>query len=36
MNHLYNHSKVKAHISFTKGEGYGRPLTEASCMSGKL
>jgi glycosyltransferase involved in cell wall biosynthesis len=35
MNHLYNHSKVKAHISFTKGEGYGRPLAEASC-SGKL
>ena len=35
MNHLYNHSKVKAHISFTKGEGYGRPLAEASC-SGKI
>tara|TARA_Y100000592_G_scaffold88089_1_gene143420 strand:- start:670 stop:1968 length:1299 start_codon:yes stop_codon:yes gene_type:complete len=35
MNHLYNHSKVRAHISFTKGEGYGRPLAEAS-MSGKL
>jgi glycosyltransferase involved in cell wall biosynthesis len=35
MNHLYNHSKVKSHISFTKGEGYGRPLAEASC-SGKL
>jgi glycosyltransferase involved in cell wall biosynthesis len=35
MNHLYNHPKVKAHISFTKGEGYGRPLAEASC-SGKL
>jgi len=35
MNHLYNHSKVKAHISFTKGEGYGRPLAEASC-SGKV
>ena len=34
MNHLYNHSKVKAHISFTKGEGYGRPLAEA--CSGKL
>ena len=35
MNHLYNHSKVRAHISFTKGEGYGRPLAEAS-TSGKL
>ena len=35
MNHLYNHSKVKAHVSFTKGEGYGRPLAEASC-SGKI
>lgn len=30
MNELYNHSKVKAHISFTKGEGYGRPLLEAT------
>jgi len=30
MNALYNHPKVKAHISFTKGEGYGRPLLEAS------
>ena len=30
MNELYNHSRVKAHISFTKGEGYGRPLLEAS------
>ena len=28
MNSLYNHSKVKAMISFTKGEGYGRPLAE--------
>ena len=34
MNGLYNHKKVKAHISFTKGEGYGRPLLEAS-LSGK-
>ena len=34
MNGLYNYSKVKAHISFTKGEGYGRPLLEAS-ISGK-
>ena len=25
---LYKHSKVKAMISFTKGEGFGRPLAE--------
>ena len=30
MNELYNHPKVKVHISFTKGEGFGRPLLEAS------
>lgn len=30
MNGLYNHPKVKAHISLTKGEGFGRPLLEAS------
>jgi glycosyltransferase involved in cell wall biosynthesis len=34
MNSLYNHPKVKAHISFTKGEGFGRPLLEAT-ISGK-
>jgi len=34
MNTLYNHQKVKAHISLTKGEGFGRPLLEAS-VSGK-
>jgi len=34
MNSLYNHPKVKAHISLTKGEGFGRPLLEAS-VSGK-
>lgn len=28
VNNLYNHNKVKAMISFTKGEGYGRPLLE--------
>ena len=28
MVELYNHKKVKAMISFTKGEGYGRPLAE--------
>jgi glycosyltransferase involved in cell wall biosynthesis len=30
MNSLYNHPKVKAHVSFTKGEGFGRPLLEAT------
>jgi len=30
MNGLYNHPKVKAMISFTKGEGFGRPLLEFS------
>lgn len=30
MNDLYNHPKVKAHVSFTKGEGFGRPLMEAA------
>jgi glycosyltransferase involved in cell wall biosynthesis len=34
MNTIYNHPKVKAHVSFTKGEGFGRPLLEAS-VSGK-
>ena len=34
MNDLYNHPKVKAHITFTHGEGFGRPLLEAS-LSGK-
>ena len=34
MNSLQNHPKVKAHVSFTKGEGFGRPLLEA-CVSGK-
>ena len=34
INSLYNHPKVKAHISFTKGEGFGRPLAEAA-LSGK-
>jgi glycosyltransferase involved in cell wall biosynthesis len=28
MNALYNHPKVKAMISFTKSEGFGRPLLE--------
>ena len=30
MNELYNHPKVKSMVSFTKGEGYGRPLLEFS------
>lgn len=30
MNGLYNHPKIKAMISFTHGEGYGRPLAEFS------
>jgi glycosyltransferase involved in cell wall biosynthesis len=34
VNILYNHPKVKASVSFTKGEGYGRPLLEAS-IAGK-
>jgi glycosyltransferase involved in cell wall biosynthesis len=33
MNDLYNHNKVKAHVSFTKGEGFGRPLIEAALTS---
>jgi len=28
INDLYNHPKVKAMVSFTKGEGFGRPLLE--------
>jgi len=28
MNALYNHKKIKAMISFTKAEGFGRPLLE--------
>ena len=34
MNELYNNSKVKAMISLTKGEGFGRPLLEFS-LTGK-
>ena len=34
INNLYNHPKVKAMVSFTKGEGYGRPLAEF-CLSKK-
>jgi glycosyltransferase involved in cell wall biosynthesis len=32
VNDLYNHSKVKSMISFTKGEGFGRPLLEFSIV----
>ena len=28
MNEIYNHPKVKAMVSLTKGEGFGRPLLE--------
>ena len=30
MNELYNHPKIKAMVSHTKGEGFGRPLLEFS------
>lgn len=30
MNQLYHHPRIKAHISLTHGEGFGRPLLEAS------
>ena len=30
MNELYNHNKIKAMVSLTKGEGFGRPLLEFS------
>ena len=30
MNKLYNHKKIKAMVSLTHGEGFGRPLLEAS------
>ena len=34
MNELYNHPKIKAMVSLTKGEGFGRPLLEFT-MTGK-
>jgi hypothetical protein len=34
MNALYNHKKVKAHVSFTHGEGGGHPILLAT-LSGK-
>ena len=30
MNELYNHPKVKAHVTLTHGEGFGRPLLEST------
>ena len=34
MNELYNHHKIKAMVSLTHGEGFGRPLLEFS-LTGK-
>ncbi len=33
MNELYNHPKIKAMVSHTKGEGFGRPLLEFSLVN---
>jgi len=33
INELYNHPKVKAMVSLTKGEGFGRPLLEFSLLN---
>jgi glycosyltransferase involved in cell wall biosynthesis len=33
MNEIYNHTKVKAMVNITKGEGFGRPLLEFSCVN---
>ena len=30
MNYLYNHPKIKSMVSLTHGEGFGRPLLEAT------
>ena len=30
MNKLYNHPNIKAFVSLTHGEGFGRPLLEAT------
>jgi len=32
INQIYNHDKVKAMVSLTKGEGFGRPLLEFSLI----
>lgn len=34
INELYNHEKIKSFVTFTKGEGFGRPMLEFS-MTGK-
>jgi glycosyltransferase involved in cell wall biosynthesis len=34
MNNLYNHPKIKAMVTITKGEGFGRPLLEFT-LTGK-
>ena len=33
MNELYNHPKIKAMVSHTRGEGFGRPLLEFSLVN---
>jgi glycosyltransferase involved in cell wall biosynthesis len=33
INEIYNHSKVKAMVNLTKGEGFGRPLLEFSLVN---
>ena len=32
LNYLYNHPKIKSFVSFTHGEGFGRPLLEATMV----
>lgn len=34
INDVYNHEKIKTFVTFTKGEGFGRPMLEFT-MSGK-
>lgn len=34
INSLYNHKKIKSFVTFTKGEGFGRPMLEFT-MTGK-
>jgi hypothetical protein len=36
MNELYNHSKIKAMVNLTKGEGFGRPLLEFTTVKKPL
>ena len=36
MNEIYNHSKVKAMVNLTKGEGFGRPLLEFTLVKKPL